>query len=82
MLDARNARKIAGYDPRTTFEKFIADLEHYTKIEASYGGRKMVYRVPEKYYHPDLITMAELELEEAGYRVYVDRQEDIIEVRW
>ena len=55
MLDAKEARRLAGIDPRTTKEQFIDELHHYIKMEAERGNRKMIFRIPDKYENRYLI---------------------------
>ena len=48
-INAKEARRLAGVDPRTTKEQFIDELHHYIKMEAERGNREMIFRIPDKY---------------------------------
>ena len=82
MLTAKEAKELAGIDSRTTKEQFEDDVSHYIKIEAESGHRRMRYRIPEKFFHPNLIAEIEIKLEELGFDVYYDRPNLMLEVRW
>lgn len=48
-ITAKEARKLAGADPRTIDEQFLDDVVFYIKSAASRGKRDLLYRIPDKY---------------------------------
>ena len=82
MIDAREAKVLSGIDPRTTQEQFLDDMSRYIKFEAELGHRRMRYLIPDKFSNPNLITIAEVKLEDLGFDVYYDTQKEMLDVRW
>ena len=83
MLTAKEARELSGVDPRTTKQKFLDEIYHYIKVEARFGERKMVYRIPDRFADQRLIYEVCEDLKIDGYDVsaaYPDYP-DIV-VRW
>ena len=81
-FDFRQARMLAGVDPRTDEEKFIDEVHHYIKMEAERGNRKMIFRIPEKYSNRYLVWDVKDYLIHEGYDVlcnYPDYEEMVVQ---
>ena len=68
-INAKEARRLAGVDPRTTEEQFLDDIIYYIKLEANRGNRRMVYRIPDKFSVQYLIWRITNQLEFMGFDV-------------
>ena len=71
-MNAKEARRLAGVDPRTPKERFIDELHHYIKMEAERGNRKMVFRIPDKYGNQYLIWEVRDYISSEGFEVNVN----------
>ena len=82
MISAKEAKTLAGIDPRTTKEKFFDDVSHWIEEMAKTGRRQMLYKVPSKYDNHNLLIDLEIHLEDLGFDVCYNHSNNMLDVRW